>query len=145
MNMHHENKCKTMVRLLKECLINFYIKRLRSISATKQQLQNRSTFTSNPTNDQLYELLVDISHISKRHSIFKSQYELLAESALDNIAEIDDFRHLLSELTERDIYRIENPFIKHDFYRIEEKRYFLHIAPRRLSIIDDRRGRLILR
>lgn len=145
MNMHHENKCKTMVRLLKECLINFYIKRLRSISATKQQLKNRSTFTSNPTNDQLYEFLVDISHISKRHSIVKSQYELLAESVLDNITEIDYFRHLLSELTERDIYRIENPFIKHDFYRIEEKRYFLHIAPRRLSIIDDRRGRLILR
>lgn len=151
--MHHENQRCTKPRLLKGYLISYFVNKLRSISTAKQQLQSRSIFTANPTNDQLYNFAIDVTSRNSKLSnvsplaatIAKSKYELLAESVVDNISEIDDFRLLLSGITERDSFRIDNPFIKSDFYRIGEKRYFPHIAPSPMFILNDGRRHLILR
>lgn len=127
--------------------INGLINRLRTITACANKMLSRSQYTAIPSDDQLWNFAISMTSGKWIDSYSnKSAYELLAELMLDDISHIVEFRKMITQMTERDINKVDNPFIKHDLYKIEEHRYFFHIRPKPLnfSIVDDGVGRLVI-
>jgi hypothetical protein len=109
---------------VKDHAIDKAIKILRRLHIFGNKITFKSKYTTDPSDEQLYNFALNISTNPKYKYDGKSKCGVLSEKATDDTSLLKHLRKWLKELTNVDTYDIESSHIRHDLNLIQTERYF---------------------